>query len=104
MKISKEFVLREIAGDYVIVPTGEAAFRFQGLITVNDTGAFLWNKLQEGEKTEDDLTDALCNEYETDRTEAAEMWLSSFGHYENIIFWQRSDERYNKRKRKRWER
>lgn len=71
MKISKEFVLREIAGVYVIVPTGEAAFRFQGLITVNDTGAFLWNKLQEGEKTEADLTDALCNEYETDRTEAA---------------------------------
>ena len=71
MKISKEFVLREIAGVYVIVPTGEAAYRFQGLITVNDTGAFLWEQLQSGEQTEEKLTDALCNEYETDRTEAA---------------------------------
>lgn len=70
MKISKEFVLREIAGDYVIVPTGEAAYRFQGLITVNDTGAFLWEQLQSGEQTEEKLTEALFGEYEVDRESA----------------------------------
>ena len=64
MKISKEFVLREIAGDYVIVPTGEAAYRFQGLITVNDTGAFLWEQLKTGEQTEAKLTAARFGECE----------------------------------------
>ncbi len=71
MKISKEFVLREIAGNYVIVPTGEAAYRFQGLITVNDTGAFLWEQLQSGEQTEEKLTEALFGEYEVDRESAS---------------------------------
>lgn len=71
MKISKEFVLREIAGNYVIVPTGEAAYRFQGLITVNDTGAFLWEQLQSGEQTEEKLTEALFGEYEVGRESAS---------------------------------
>ena len=46
MKIQKEFVLREIAGDYVIIPTGKTALTFNGLITVNEVGAELWKMLQ----------------------------------------------------------
>ena len=70
MKISQNFILREIAGEYVIVPTGEAAYEFQGLITVNETGAFLWEKLQKDEQTEESLVKVLCEEYETDQTRA----------------------------------
>ena len=70
MKISQNFILREIAGKYVIVPTGEAAYEFQGLITVNETGAFLWEKLQKDEQTEESLVKVLCEEYETDQTQA----------------------------------
>ena len=70
MKISQNFILREIAGEYVIVPTGEAAYEFQGLITVNETGAFLWEKLQKDEQTEESLVKVLCVEYETDQTQA----------------------------------
>lgn len=39
MKISSNYVIREIAGDYIIVPIGQAIFDFQGLITVNEIGA-----------------------------------------------------------------
>ena len=70
MKISQNFILREIAGEYVIVPTGEAAYEFQGLITANETGAFLWEKLQKDEQTEESLVKVLCEEYETDQTQA----------------------------------
>ena len=41
MKVQKEFVLREIAGDYVIIPTGRTVLRCDGLITVNEDGANL---------------------------------------------------------------
>ena len=41
MKISSNYVIREIAGDYIIVPIGQAVFDFQGLITVNEIGALL---------------------------------------------------------------
>ena len=47
MRINKEFVLREIAGDYILVPVGDTALEFNGLITLNEVGAFLWGKLQQ---------------------------------------------------------
>lgn len=70
MRISKDYIVREIAGEYIIVPTGREALNFQGLITVNETGAFLWNLLQEESMTEDSLTDALCESYEIERVTA----------------------------------
>lgn len=41
MKISKEFILREIAGEYILVPVGKTALTFNGLVTVNEVGAHL---------------------------------------------------------------
>ena len=70
MKISENYILREIAGEYIVVPTGSAAMDFKGLITLNDTGVFLWKLLQEDDQTKDSLLDALCEEYEAVREEA----------------------------------
>lgn len=80
MRISKDYIVREIAGEYIIVPTGREALNFQGLITVNETGAFLWNLLQEESMTEDSLTDALCESYEIERT-MAEQDIKEFLRY-----------------------
>ena len=63
MRIEKEFILREIAGDYVIVPTGKTALEFNGLITVNELGAFIWKKMQQ-DISEDNLVSAILDEYE----------------------------------------
>lgn len=71
MRINKEFVLREIAGDYVIIPTGQTVLEFNGLITVNEVGVSIWNMLQE-EVTEDDLVDGILNEYEVEEEVARE--------------------------------
>ena len=37
MKIVKEFILREIAGECVLVPTGATSQEFNGMITISDT-------------------------------------------------------------------
>ena len=71
MRINKEFILREIAGDYVIIPTGQTVLEFNGLITVNEVGVSLWNMLQE-EVTEDDLVAGILNEYEVEEEVARE--------------------------------
>lgn len=70
MKISSDYVIREIAGEYVVVPTGRAAMALNGLITVNETGLFLWKLLQKGASEEELLTDML-SEYDTDEETAA---------------------------------
>jgi len=45
MKVKQGFMLRAIAGNYVVVPVGKAAVDFNGIITLNATGAFLWEQL-----------------------------------------------------------
>lgn len=49
MKIKGEFVLREIAGDTILVPVGETALSFNGMITMNAIGKLIWNALEQGE-------------------------------------------------------
>lgn len=65
MKICKEFVLREIAGDYIIIPTGKTVLEFNGLITVNEVGASIWKMLQE-ETSFEKLVQGILEEYDVD--------------------------------------
>ena len=65
MKIYKEFVLREIAGDYIIIPTGKTVLEFNGLITVNEVGASIWKMLQE-ETSFEKLVQGILEEYDVD--------------------------------------
>ena len=71
MKVDKEFVLREIAGDYIIIPTGKTVLEFNGLITVNEVGVDLWKMLQE-EVTFEDLVKGILNEYDVEEEVARE--------------------------------
>lgn len=57
--------MREIAGEYILIPVGAAAVEFQGIMTLNESGLFLWRMLQE-ECTEEKLVLALTEEYEVD--------------------------------------
>lgn len=71
MKIDKNFVLREIAGEYIIIPTGRTALEFNGLITVNEVRMELWKMLQE-DVTFDDLLNGILEEYDVDENAARE--------------------------------
>ena len=71
MKVRKDFVLRETAGDYMIIPTGRTVQSFDGLITVNEVGADLWNMLQ-SEVTFDDLLRGILTIYDVDKETAEE--------------------------------
>lgn len=82
MRVDKEFVLREIAGDYIIIPTGKTVLDFNGLITVNEVGASLWNMLQE-EVSVDDLVKGILSEYEVEEEVAREDILEFLGNLEN---------------------
>lgn len=69
MKINPGFVLKDIAGSYVIVPTGDNLVDFSAMITVNETGAFLWKLLGDDVSTEE-LADAMCREYDVSKEDA----------------------------------
>ena len=71
MKVGIEFILREIAGDYIIIPTGKAVLEFNGLITVNEVGVSIWKMLQE-ETTFEELVSGILDEYDVDENVARE--------------------------------
>ena len=45
MKTNKNFILRNIAGDNILVATGEAAQSFNGMITMNEAASFIWSNI-----------------------------------------------------------
>lgn len=65
MKMKYEFTVRNIAGDYVLVPLGEAALHFSGMMTTSDVGAFIVENLAKDISLEE-LTGKLMEEYNVD--------------------------------------
>lgn len=69
MKIKQGYILREVAGSHVVLPVGEATIDFNGMASLNETGAFLFEKMQE-DITENSLVEALLEAYEIDEATA----------------------------------
>ncbi len=65
MKIKDGFILRDVAGSYIVVPVGSQTLDFRCMITLNETGAFLWQQLQQ-EQEATALVEALLAEYEVE--------------------------------------
>ena len=65
MKVSEEFIMREIAGEHILVPVGDAAAKFNGLITMNEVGKYIVEQLAE-EHTVQELVDKITAEYDVE--------------------------------------
>ena len=70
MKINKELVKRNVAGEVLLIPVGKSVFDYNGLMILNETGSFLWDLLPNTE-SEEDLVRQLLAEYEVSEDEAA---------------------------------
>ncbi|MFA5692509.1 MAG: PqqD family protein [Acholeplasmataceae bacterium] len=64
-KVKDEYLLKEVAGEYIVVPVGKEAISFQGIINLNETSKLLFENLKEP-KTINDLANILTNNYEVD--------------------------------------
>ena len=64
MKIKSGFVLEKVGDSYLACATGKLAREFKGLVRLNETGAFLWEKLTECDKSEEDLVADILSEYD----------------------------------------
>ena len=63
MRIKSGYMLQNVAGYNVVVPIGDEALDFNGMINLNESGAVLWKELEKG-ATEADMVNALLDEYE----------------------------------------
>lgn len=76
MKIKEDFILRKVADSYVVVPVNRMTLDFNGIINLNETGAFLFNLLQSGAEKQD-LVDKMLAEYDVTQ-QKAESDIDSF--------------------------
>lgn len=76
MKIKKGFMLRNVGNKNVVVAIGAASLELNGLITLNDTGAFIWKMLQKGCEY-NDILNAILKEFDTDE-ETAKQGIDAF--------------------------
>jgi hypothetical protein len=69
MKINDKFVLRQVAGAWIVLSLAEKTVDFNGMLTLNETGAMLWNLLENG-STREALAKALTDEYDVTYAQA----------------------------------
>ena len=75
VKLKEGFLLRQVAGQTVVLPTAEE-LDMNMMITLNETGAFLWERLSE-ETDAETLVSALLAEYDVD-AETAKAAVAAF--------------------------
>ena len=79
MKIKEGYIISTVAGENVVLPTGDE-LDLSVMITLNETGKFLWEQLQE-DKTEEDLLKAVNATYvDVDQEEAKKFIADFVGH------------------------
>ena len=76
MQIKSGFMLKEVAGSNIVVPVGENTVDFNAMITLNESGAFLWQQLEK-ECSMADLVKVMTSEYDVD-AETAEKDINTF--------------------------
>lgn len=68
MKIKEGFMLRQVAGQHIVMPLGQKALDFNCAITLNESGAFLWSVLEKGVADKNELLSKLLEEYDVEET------------------------------------
>lgn len=69
MRIKKDYVLRQIADTWVVLPLAAETVNFSGMLTLNDSGEMLW-KVLENKCDVEVIVEALMAEYEVTEEQA----------------------------------
>jgi hypothetical protein len=84
MRTKKGFNLRNVCGEYVIVAEGVENIDFSKIISMNESSAYLWQKIQGTDFTAEDLCRLLTEEYDVDEATAladaktvAQQWINA---------------------------
>lgn len=78
MKIKEGFIIKKLGIGYIVVTVGDASKDFNGVIRLNETGAFLWQSIQDGADSREKLIQAMLDRYEDLDQEIAEKDLDEF--------------------------
>ncbi|WP_419725202.1 PqqD family protein [Terrisporobacter petrolearius] len=69
MQVKKDFNLRKMAGEYVLMPKNTSQRGYNGLISLNEVEALVWENLEDC-KSEEDILSLITNTYMVKKSDA----------------------------------
>lgn len=78
MKLKDGLILREVAGQYVIVPTGKRVQEVTGINYITKPAAYLWEYMQNHDFDKKDLIELILNRYNDATREQVSEDLDKF--------------------------
>ena len=85
MRIKKGFVLRDVAGQAMVIATGEASKEFHGMVKLNASGKMIWQGLMDG-LSEQEIAEKLMEKYEVTLEKASADVKALIGKMEEAGF------------------
>lgn len=76
MRFTSEFIMREVAGETILVPVGTTALKFNGIITLEPVGVLIWKGIESG-KDRQAILRQILDEFDVD-AQTAESDLDAF--------------------------
>ncbi len=78
MRIKDGYIMKKLGDGYVVVTVGQASRDFNGVISLNSTGAFLWQSILDGADCRQKLIRAMLERYEDLDEATADADLGEF--------------------------
>lgn len=78
MKLKDQLILREVAGEYVIVPTGRRAREVTNVVCISSSAAYLWDYMKDHEFSKEELVQRILEHYQGVTMEQAEQDIDRF--------------------------
>ena len=78
MRVKDQLVLREIAGQYIIVPIMERVKEVPSMVYISSSAAYLWQLMEGREFTLDELVDLIISKYKNVTREKAQEDIITF--------------------------
>ena len=63
LKLKDGLILREVAGQYVIVPTGKRVQEVTSIVYISSSAAYLWDYMKDHEFEKEDLVQRIMEHY-----------------------------------------
>lgn len=70
MRLKKGFTLRPLGSDFILLAEGAEVINFNKMLTLNETAAYLWERLDDKDFDCNVMADLLCREYDVTREQA----------------------------------
>lgn len=78
MKLKDGLILREVAGQYVVVPTGKRVQELTSIVYISSSGAYLWDYMKDHEFEKEDLVAKIMEHYSGVTEEQAAADIEKF--------------------------